>query len=119
MNERAALSETASAAAGPPALQVESLSHSFGERKALDGVSFAIRPGVFTVLLAKLPFDAMLTRVTEAGLEAIELGTGGYPGSDHVDVDALLDDGAAADTFRAQIEDRGLIISALSCLWSP
>lgn len=75
--------------------------------------------GVFTVLLAKLSFDEMLARVTGAGLEAIELGTGGYPGSDHVDVDALLEDETAADTFRKKIEDRGLIISALSCHGNP
>ncbi|MEX2009940.1 MAG: ATP-binding cassette domain-containing protein, partial [Dongiaceae bacterium] len=50
MNEPAAPPPTA---AGPPALEVEGLSHSFGERKALDGVSFAIRPGAFTVLLGQ------------------------------------------------------------------
>jgi ABC-2 type transport system ATP-binding protein len=35
------------------ALEVEGLSHSFGKRKALDGVSFAIPPGSFTVLLGQ------------------------------------------------------------------
>ena len=75
--------------------------------------------GVFTVLLAKLSFDDMLTRVAEAGIEAIELGTGGYPGSDHADVDALLDDPESADAFRVQVEDRGLTISALSCHGNP
>ena len=39
--------------AGVPALEVEGLSHSFGKRKALDGVSFAIPPGSFTVLLGQ------------------------------------------------------------------
>src|SRR5262249_49779891 len=34
-----------------PALAIEGLSHSFGVRKALDGVSFAIGAGSFTVLL--------------------------------------------------------------------
>ncbi len=75
--------------------------------------------GVFTVLLGKLSFEDMLTRVADAGLEAIELGTGAYPGSDHVDVQALLDDAAKADVFRQQIEDRGLTISALSCHGNP
>lgn len=75
--------------------------------------------GVFTVLLAKLSFEDMLSRVADAGLEAIELGTGGYPGSDHVDVDALLADADKADAFRQQIEDRGLTISALSCHGNP
>jgi ABC-2 type transport system ATP-binding protein len=36
-----------------PALEVEGLSHSFGKRRALDGVSFAIPPGSFTVLLGQ------------------------------------------------------------------
>ena len=39
--------------AGVPALEVAGLSHSFGKRKALDDVSFAIAPGSFTVLLGQ------------------------------------------------------------------
>jgi len=35
------------------ALEVEGLSHSFGTRRALDRVSFAIPPGAFTVLLGQ------------------------------------------------------------------
>lgn len=34
-----------------PALEIHDLSHAFGERKALDDVSFAVKPGDFTVLL--------------------------------------------------------------------
>ncbi len=34
-----------------PALQILDLSHSFGDRKALDQVEFSVRPGDFTVLL--------------------------------------------------------------------
>ncbi|MBT4769851.1 MAG: ATP-binding cassette domain-containing protein, partial [Rhodospirillaceae bacterium] len=33
------------------ALDVEGLTHSFGEKKALDDVALTIRPGDFTVLL--------------------------------------------------------------------
>jgi ABC-2 type transport system ATP-binding protein len=50
MNERAA-SAPAAAAANIPALAIEGLSHSFGARRALDGASFAIGGGSFTVLL--------------------------------------------------------------------
>lgn len=36
---------------GPPALEVSAVSHSYGQKKALDAVSFVIPPGRFTVLL--------------------------------------------------------------------
>ncbi len=35
----------------PTVLQVREVTHSFGERTALDGVSFAVLPGVLTGLL--------------------------------------------------------------------
>jgi len=50
MNEQAAR-PPAAAETNIPALAIEDLSHSFGARKALDGVSFEIGAGSFTVLL--------------------------------------------------------------------
>ena len=41
------------ASAGPSALAVQGVSHSFGARQALDDVSFTIAPGQFTVLLGQ------------------------------------------------------------------
>ena len=35
----------------PPALEIENVSHRYGQRLALDGVSFAVAPSSFTVLL--------------------------------------------------------------------
>ena len=75
--------------------------------------------GVFTPLFARLSLDQVLDRVQAAGLDAIELGTGAFPGADHVDVDGLLASGDKARDFRARIDDRGLIISALSCHGNP
>jgi len=37
----------------PAALEVHGLSHSFGDRKALDNAEFMIQPGAFTVLLGQ------------------------------------------------------------------
>ncbi|RBP12924.1 ABC-2 type transport system ATP-binding protein [Roseiarcus fermentans] len=48
MNETMALG---GAAAGPAALAVERVSHAYGARKALDDVSFSVRPATFAVLL--------------------------------------------------------------------
>jgi ABC-2 type transport system ATP-binding protein len=42
---------SAEAAAGSPALAVESVSHSYGARKALDNVGFTVAPRNFTALL--------------------------------------------------------------------
>ena len=75
--------------------------------------------GVFTPLFARLSLEQVLDRVQAAGLDAIELGTGAFPGADHVDVDGLLASDDKARDFRARIDDRGLIISALSCHGNP
>ncbi|TMK56889.1 MAG: sugar phosphate isomerase/epimerase, partial [Actinobacteria bacterium] len=49
--------------------------------------------GVFTVLYRDLPFEQMLDKVVELGLDAVELGTGNYPGDAHCKPDELLADG--------------------------
>lgn len=75
--------------------------------------------GVFATLFAKLSLEEVLRKVQAAGLDAVELGVGGFPGSDHLDVDGLL---ASADRSRdllARVKDHGLIISALSCHGNP
>ena len=64
----AASSATLAAPAGEAALAVEGLSHSFGERRALQDVSFAIGPGQFTVLLGlngagKTTLFSLITRL--------------------------------------------------------
>jgi hypothetical protein len=51
--------------------------------------------GVFTVLFADLSFAQMLDRVASLGIEAVELGTGNYPGNAHCDPGELRGDAAA------------------------
>jgi len=76
--------------------------------------------GVFTPVFGKLSFDAMLVKVRALEkVQALELGTGGWPGRDHLDLDALVDDEVRAREYRSRIEDAGLIISALSCHGNP
>ncbi|MET1014357.1 MAG: sugar phosphate isomerase/epimerase, partial [Paenisporosarcina sp.] len=48
--------------------------------------------GVFTVLFSDKNIDEMLSYVSSKGIEAIELGTGGYPGDAHCKVYELLSD---------------------------
>ena len=76
--------------------------------------------GLFTPVLGKLDTRQMLARVQTLGkVKAIELGTGGWPGADHLDLEALTDDPKAAKTYAQMISDAGLTISALSCHGNP
>ncbi len=75
--------------------------------------------GVLTVLFQDRPLEDVLDHVAEMGLQAVELGTGAWPGNAHCDPVSLLKDSSARQTFRKAIQDRGLIISALSCHGNP
>src|ERR1700675_4142682 len=75
--------------------------------------------GVFTVLFSELALEPMLDRVVALGLDAVELGTGNYPGSPHCDPDALLADAGKRRALLDAVEERGLEISALSCHGKP
>lgn len=75
--------------------------------------------GVFTVLFSHKSLDDMLKDVSAKGLEAIELGTGGFPGNAHCPIDELLNDRVALQRFKQKIADYGLMISALSCHANP
>lgn len=75
--------------------------------------------GVFTVLFQQKPFEEMLDYVAAKGLQAVELGTGGYPGTAHCNPDELLGDAGKLKAFKQAVDSRGLIISALSCHGNP
>jgi sugar phosphate isomerase/epimerase len=52
-------------------------------------------------------------------LQAVELGTGGWPGNTLCDPVALLKDRTAQQAFMKAVESRGLMISAFSCHGNP
>lgn len=78
-----------------------------------------MRVGVFTVLYQSEPFSAVLDRLAALGVEAVEIGVGNNPGSQHCDVDALLADPGRARAYRRAVEERGMVISALSQHGNP
>ncbi|MCR2806685.1 sugar phosphate isomerase/epimerase family protein [Paenibacillus soyae] len=75
--------------------------------------------GVFSVLFSQKPLEEALDYIASKGLEAVEIGTGGYPGNAHCDPDVLLADAGKLKAFKQAVESRGLIISALSCHANP
>src|SRR5262245_56945010 len=61
-----------------PALMVRGVGHAYGRRRALDGVSFAVPAGAFTVLLGlngagKSTLFALVTRLYDAREGTIEV----------------------------------------------
>ncbi len=75
--------------------------------------------GVFNPLFQGMTFEAMLDRVVAEGLEAVEIGTGNYPGNAHCDPVQLLQDSGKRKAFVDAIARRNLVISGLSCQGNP
>jgi hypothetical protein len=75
--------------------------------------------GVFDAVYDKLSLDAMLEKVSALGLEAMEIGTGGYPGNNHCPVDELLADAGKAKAWKKKFEDHGIRVATLSCHGNP
>ncbi|MBE6890669.1 MAG: sugar phosphate isomerase/epimerase [Ruminococcaceae bacterium] len=75
--------------------------------------------GVLTNLLGGLPAEQAFKYLAESGVQAVEIGCGGYPGKDHCKPEELLKDEKKIAEFKAMIEGYGLTISALSCHGNP
>ena len=75
--------------------------------------------GVFDPVYADLTLDQMLDTVSALGLEAMEIGTGGYPGSNHCPVDELLKDSAKLKAWHQKFEAKGIRVATLSCHGNP
>ncbi|MHB8507360.1 MAG: sugar phosphate isomerase/epimerase family protein [Candidatus Dormibacteria bacterium] len=71
--------------------------------------------GVFLVLFSDRSLDNALQAVSKLGAERVEIGTGGFPGSAHLDAAGALADSAMRDALRAGLDQNNLEISALSC----
>ena len=75
--------------------------------------------GVFDPVYKDLTLDQMLEKVSALGLEAMEIGTGGYPNSTHCPVAELLEDPAKAKAWKKKFEDRNIRVATLSCHGNP
>ncbi len=75
--------------------------------------------GVFTTLLSDRSLDDALSFLHKKGVEAIEIGCGGYPGTAHADPAILLQDTAKRTAFQATVAKYNMTISGLSCHCNP
>jgi sugar phosphate isomerase/epimerase len=78
-----------------------------------------MRIGVFAVLFGDKPFEETLDHLQSLGLTAVEIGTGAYPGHAHCNPAELLKNDGKLKAFRRALDDRGLLVSALSCHGNP
>ena len=75
--------------------------------------------GVLTVVLGGEPLDDALEYLAGIGVDAVELGCGGFVGDDHLPRDVYLDDEDAQADLLGTVEEHGLRISALSTHNNP
>ena len=104
----------AKAAGGPPA----SAKSAAGAAKAAGNMR-KIPIGVFDPVYEHLSLDAMLDKVSALGLEAMEIGTGGYPNNKHCPVDDLVADPSKAKAWLKKFHDKNIQVAALSCHGNP
>ncbi len=76
--------------------------------------------GLFTPVFNMLSFEDLLTALKRyPTIRQLEFGTGGWPGSRHLDPVALLGSSELRHEILQQLADAGLSISALSCHSNP
>jgi sugar phosphate isomerase/epimerase len=75
--------------------------------------------GVFIALFQDRSFVEALNQAVAAGVDAVEIATGGYVGNAHIKPHALLEDEPARQTIVEQLGQRNLAIDALSCHGNP
>ena len=74
---------------------------------------------VLANLYAKKPLEEVLPMLKGMGVEAVEIGCGGYPGKDHCDPEVLLNDDAKLAQWLGLFEKYGIELAALSCHGNP
>ncbi|HME00569.1 MAG TPA: sugar phosphate isomerase/epimerase [Terriglobia bacterium] len=77
-----------------------------------------MKVGLFTALFAKLSLDEVIEKIKPLGVQALELGTGNYPGDPHLKLEWLKQP-AKLKEFRQRLDDEGISISALSSHGNP
>ncbi|MCW5936016.1 MAG: sugar phosphate isomerase/epimerase [Fimbriimonadaceae bacterium] len=75
--------------------------------------------GLFLALFGDRGLPEALDAAKAAGVQAVEIGAGAYPGSSHLDAGRLLNDEEARRVWLDEIASRGLALSAISVHGNP
>lgn len=74
---------------------------------------------VLTNLYGGLSLDETLAKLAALGVEAAEIGCGGYPGKAHCDPQVLLNDDAKRQEFLDTFDKYGIKLAAFACHGNP
>ena len=75
--------------------------------------------GVLTVPLADQSKEDAFEYLASIGVDAVELGCGGFPGDDHLPRGEVLDDSDAQDDLQATLDEYDMDVSALATHNNP
>ncbi len=108
----------AGAVAAPRAMSA-AVPQSENTHAAAPGSRRKIPIGVFDPAFPDLTLDQLVEKYASLGVEAAEIGTGGYPNNKHCPVNDLLEDPAKLKAWRKKFEDRNIQVATLSCHGNP
>ncbi|MCI9484677.1 MAG: sugar phosphate isomerase/epimerase [Clostridiaceae bacterium] len=75
---------------------------------------------ICTDVFGKIPFTEMLDKVKAYGIDAVEMTAGGWGGCCFIpSAEELINDDAKRAAFKAELDNRGIEISALNCSGNP
>jgi len=86
---------------------------------AVPGSRRKIPIGVFDPAFPDLTTDQLVDKYASMGVEAAEIGTGGYPNNKHCPMPDLLADDAKLRAWRKKFDDHNIQIATLSCHGNP
>jgi sugar phosphate isomerase/epimerase len=108
----------AGAVATPRALAT-AVPQSEGTHTAAPGARRKIPIGVFDPAFPDLTLDQLVEKYASLGVEAAEIGTGGYPNNKHCPAQELLDDPAKLKAWKKKFDDHNIQVATLSCHGNP
>ncbi len=90
-----------------------------GTHMSSPGARRKIPIGVFDPAFPDLTLDQLVEKYASLGVEAAEIGTGGYPNNKHCPAQELLDDPAKLRAWKKKFEDHNIQVATLSCHGNP
>ena len=89
------------------------------EAAPMQGSRRKIPIGVFDPAFPDLTLDQLVEKYQSLGVEAAEIGTGGYPNNHHCPLDDLLADSGKMRAWQKKFADHNIQVATLSCHGNP